>query len=151
MAYWWVNQGQTFKEESQGGFLWAPQDTIKNLHHWNAVNDLQPGDVVFSHVRRRIVAIAFVIARPAIAPQPRKMAALNLWQGDGYLVEATYQHLPHPISVPEHRATLEPLMPTSYSPMTAAWTARQGYMFAIPPKLGTTLLQLGSLDTTHVV
>ena len=26
-AVWWVNQGQSFRAELQGGFLWAPQTT----------------------------------------------------------------------------------------------------------------------------
>ena len=25
MRYWWVNQGQTYREEREGGYLWSPK------------------------------------------------------------------------------------------------------------------------------
>ena len=25
MAYWWVSQNQTFRQERDGGYLWAPR------------------------------------------------------------------------------------------------------------------------------
>ena len=31
MAYWWVSQNQTFKQERAGGFLWAPNQTEAGL------------------------------------------------------------------------------------------------------------------------
>lgn len=142
MAYYWVNQGQSFSEALESETFWAPFDRSKNLAHWNVVNNLRPGDIVFSHVNREIVAISYVTDHPIIAPQPERLARRGLWVGNGFLVRAAYQVLERPISLLEFQHILQPLMPHRHSPMTKTWTATQGYMFAIGPRLGRAILQL---------
>jgi hypothetical protein len=65
MAYWWVSQNQTYRHERTGGFLWAPNQTDAGLipFHWATMNEVRPGDIIFSYGGGRIVAVA--VANPA--------------------------------------------------------------------------------------
>ena len=34
MAYWWVSQNQTYRQERTGGFLWAP-NALRVVAEWS--------------------------------------------------------------------------------------------------------------------
>lgn len=55
MAYWWVSQNQTFREERRGGYLWAPKSGSNGVvfTHWSNMTLVQPGDVIFSYAKLR--------------------------------------------------------------------------------------------------
>jgi hypothetical protein len=38
MAYWWVSQNRTFRQEREGGYLWAPKTGSGGVvfTHWLA-------------------------------------------------------------------------------------------------------------------
>lgn len=62
MRYWWVNQNQTYKFEVNGGFLWSPKtrsDGGKN-HFYKTMEEVRPGDLVFSYCDTYIKAIGVV-------------------------------------------------------------------------------------------
>ena len=46
MAYWWVCQNKTGKEEHQGGYLWAPHRNKngQTFFHWENMDLVRPGD-----------------------------------------------------------------------------------------------------------
>jgi hypothetical protein len=54
MNYFWVNQGQTFKEEYKGGYLWAPiaDPNGKRKWHWENMQKIKQGDVIVSYNSR---------------------------------------------------------------------------------------------------
>ena len=59
MRYWWVNQNQTYRQELSGGYLWSPK---RNANHsrnpfYESMREIAPGDLVFSFVDTRVVAI----------------------------------------------------------------------------------------------
>ena len=70
MAYWWVNQGQTFAAERQAGILWAPTAMAngRTRPYWTAMTDLAVGDVVFHYAHQRIMAVGQV--RTPARPHP---------------------------------------------------------------------------------
>ena len=49
--YYWVNQGKTYNEEREGGYLWAPIENANGttFFHWNNITKLLPGDIVFNY------------------------------------------------------------------------------------------------------
>ena len=62
MAFWWVNQNQTYREEHAGGYLWAP---LKDKgggtpFHWDNMKRVAAGDVVFCYVSQAITAVAYL-------------------------------------------------------------------------------------------
>ena len=55
-SYWWVNQGQTYKEEINGGYMWSPKTNkngAKNHFYENMITVL-PGDFIFSYYNGKI-------------------------------------------------------------------------------------------------
>jgi hypothetical protein len=70
MAYWWVHQNETWREESNGGYLWTPLKITngKTQHHWESLARVQPGDVVFSSVGGKIVAFSIALDQAVLNP-----------------------------------------------------------------------------------
>ena len=66
MKVWWVNQGQSYRPERDGWFVWAPLQTKAGrpvAHHSN-VSRLRPGDAVVHYSQGFIRAIGEVIGPP---------------------------------------------------------------------------------------
>lgn len=62
MAFWWVNQKQTYRHEIRGGYLWSPKrksDGARNQFYDN-MKIVAPGDLVFSYWNAAIRAIGVV-------------------------------------------------------------------------------------------
>ena len=53
MRYWWVNQNQTFRQETAGGYLWSPKRNANGARNpfYETMREVSPGDVVFSFVK----------------------------------------------------------------------------------------------------
>ena len=79
MAYWWVNQNQTYAHEVPGGYLWSPK-TKKNGHRnpfYDNMTRAQPGDVVLSYAGTLIRAIGVVQSSVATAPKPTEFGSVG--------------------------------------------------------------------------
>ena len=50
MRYWWANQNQTFRQESEGGYLWSPKRRSNNSvnPYYETMREVAPGDLVLS-------------------------------------------------------------------------------------------------------
>src|SRR5690606_33405550 len=61
-AFWWVNQGQSYETERDGGFMWAPltHRAGRQMAHHRAMADLGIGDVVFHYAQGHVRAIGRV-------------------------------------------------------------------------------------------
>jgi hypothetical protein len=101
---------------------------------------VQPGDVIFSFVQQQIRAIALAKTAAYDAPQPAEFGAGDVWESLGWRVDANYQELDEPLSIPSVADQLEPLLPTERSPLTVNRTGVQGYLFNLPPEAGAFLL-----------
>ena len=70
--YWWVNQNQTFRQEIQGGYLWSPKRNSNGAKNpfYEFMREVVPGDLIFSFVDTRIIAIgrSCPIATKALNP-----------------------------------------------------------------------------------
>jgi hypothetical protein len=59
VAYWWVNHKQTYRQETDGGYVWSPKanaNGAKNVSYDNLTRCLR-GDVVFSYANGKISQI----------------------------------------------------------------------------------------------
>jgi hypothetical protein len=56
MNYWWVNQNQTFKAETQGGFLWSPKTNKNGARNqfYDNMTLVKSGDLIFSFCDRLV-------------------------------------------------------------------------------------------------
>src|SRR5262245_54744588 len=118
MAYWWVSQNQSFKQERAGGFLWAPNrnEAGHTFFHWATMNHVQPGDVIFSYVGGRMVAVSIAKTAAQDSPRPRDLGE-GLWEDAGKRIEVEYRDLATPLSIAGLITDLQPLMADRYSPI----------------------------------
>ena len=144
-AYWWVSQNKTYQHERDGQFLWAPQLNAagRPQHHWTSMTDVQPGDVIFSAVKQKIVAVSVANSAAYDAPRPSGFEG-ELWEANGWRVDLRFQELDQPIRISDILNELKPKLPSSRSPLTVNGTGVQGYLFALLLLAGQFLL--GSVD-----
>lgn len=142
MAYWWVSQNHTYRQERAGGFLWAPnKDAAGRVpFHWATMHSVRAGDVVFSYVGQAIVSVSVAKAPAVDSKRPSDFSPGN-WVDDGQLIRVEYRDLAAPLTIASVASELFSLLPEKYSPLTAGGTGNQGYLFAIPPRAGRFLLE----------
>jgi len=65
MAFWWVNQNQTLRDEIQGGFIWSPKRNKNGSFNrfYENMKLVEPGDVILSFL-------------PQIVPSPMQSPIL---------------------------------------------------------------------------
>jgi putative restriction endonuclease len=147
MAYWWVSQNHTYKQERAGEFLWAPNadSAGQTPHHWATMKHVQAGDVIFSYVDQKIPAVS--VAKSAAIPsqRPKEFPDQELWKQNGVKIDVEFRDLRLPLEVPQIVSQLQSLLPEKYSPLTRNGTGVQGYLFAIPPAARRLLLSF--IDT----
>ena len=150
MAYWWVSQNKTFEEERAGGYLWAPvrDQAGRRPHHWATMEEVRPGDVIFSYVGQQIPAVSVATSPAERIAQPEELAVANLWEPEGLQLRATYTDLPHPLAIKNVVEELVPLLPPKYAPLNRHGTGNQGYLFALPPRAGELLLKRMGVEMT---
>ena len=113
MAYWWVTQNKTFREESEGGYLWAPKrdKAGSTPHHWASMSEVRSGDVILSFVDQTIAAISVAKGSAYTSERPFTSKEGELWEKDGLRIDAEYELLENPIATPPIADILRPLLP----------------------------------------
>lgn len=123
---WWVNQGGTYREEREGGYVWAPKvdKTGRPLSHHVAVSKLQVGQRIL-HNAGGIRAVSVVAARPEERAQPAALSG-NGWGNEGYYCRVEYRELPSRITKVEL-----PNAGKDLGVLAANGNAFQGYLYRI--------------------
>lgn len=148
MAYWWVNQNQTYAYEVGGGYLWSPKanrNGARNQFYEN-MTLVNPGDIIFSYCDTyiRAVGVATGTAQSLDKPVVFGNAGSN-WATDGWFVPVEFTRIENPIRPKEHMQLIEPMLPEKYSPLQKSGNGIQGvYLASIPNELGVLLLNLSS-------
>src|SRR5665213_1667292 len=96
MAFWWVNQGQTWRHEVFDGYLWSPklQANGRRLIHYDWMQELRPGDIVLSYVRGAFRFAGVVRANARSERRPDFGFANSSWSDDGWSVPTNFVELP---------------------------------------------------------
>lgn len=139
MAYWWVSQNQTYKQEREGGYLWAPKRGANGVvfHHWSNMTRVRPGDVIFSYAKQSIGAIGVASTEAYDAKQPEEFA--SAWYPDGRKIDVVYRTIEPAVPLATFVDDLIVLLPARNSPITKLKKGVQGYLFELPPKAGQLL------------
>lgn len=147
MSYFIVFQNKTYHEERTGRYLWAPKRTKsrKKVFHWSNMTKVKEGDMIFSLYKRNIVSVNIAKNDCIDANRPAALDRVNLWEKEGWLVEAEYNVLANPIKVDDYIDEILKLCPTKYSPFTSGGKGSQGYLFKIGDELGAYLLELANV------
>lgn len=129
-AYWWVNQGTTYKASRDGGFLWAPTlDKAGNKKpSWDRLDEADVGDVVLHYENSRIRAVGRVEAQAIPSERPAEFPAQDAWHKDGRRLAVSYRELPEPVSLD---AISPELRKPSSGPFTSQGSVQQGYFFRL--------------------
>jgi len=153
MRYWWVNQNQTYKFEVPGGFLWSPKtraDGGRN-YFYETMEQVRPGDLVFSYCDTFIKAIG-VVQRPAVtAPKPNFRTAGSNWSDVGWYVEVEFAELGNPIKPKEFMDQIRSLLAEKYAPLQSNGNGLQGiYLTEISKAFGELLALLSRADLSSI-
>src|ERR1700677_3622704 len=72
MRYWWVNQNQTYRQEIGGGYLWSPKRNANGARNsfYESMREVAPGDLIFSFVDTRILAVGIAQSYCWESPKP---------------------------------------------------------------------------------
>jgi MoxR-like ATPase len=96
---WWVNQGSHYREERDGGYLWAPLADRSGhpMRHWESLRRAKPGELVLNYANGRIRGVAVVEEEALEAPRPEELA--DAWEDNGLTLKVRYSELSESISL----------------------------------------------------
>lgn len=120
MRYWWVNQNQTFRQETAGGYLWSPKVKANGTANpfYDSMREVSPGDIVLSFADTFIKAIGIARSHAYEAPKPSEFGAAGAyWEKIGWRVDVTFHELRLPAKPADHMHVLAPLLPKKYAPL----------------------------------
>ena len=146
MRYWWVNQNQTFRHEVEGGYLWSPKRNANGARNpfYESMREVAPGDLIFSFVDTRILAIGIAQSYCWESPKPLEFGtAGENWENIGWKVKVSFTRLLNKIRPKDHIEILRPLLPSKYSPLQPSGNGLQSvYLTGLPVPLAEVLLGL---------
>jgi putative restriction endonuclease len=105
---------------------------------------LTPGDLVFSFVDTRIVALGIVSSYCYESPKPAEFGGVGLnWEAIGWRVRVNFVSLQEKIPPKDHIELLKGLLPSRYSPLQESGNGIQSiYLTELPPDLANVLMGL---------
>ena len=147
MAFWWVNHKQTYRQETDGGYVWSPKANANGARNvsYDNLTCCQRGDVVFSYAYGRISQIGLVEMAAVTAAKPPEFGAVgDNWGPEGWLVRVNWQPLRQALVPLPFFALIQPLLPDRHSPIsTSSGRGNQGvYLAGLSETLGQLLLKL---------
>lgn len=120
MAYWWVNQNQTYRHEIGGHYLWSPKRKANNQRNpfYESMREVAPGDIVFSFFDTRIAALGIASSFCYESPKPTEFgdAGIN-WNATGWRVDVHFRELTNRIRPSQHMDELRSFLPEKYAPL----------------------------------
>lgn len=122
---WWVNQGLSFDEEAQGGYLWAPLQDVRGYTqaHWKTMQAVSPGDVVVHYSKWGLSAVSRVLTAAVEAPRPHTDDPRL-----GRLIRTDYWKFDPPRTYGWSGLELSSLIPNK-GPFDKNGNVQQGYMW----------------------
>ena len=153
--YYWVNQGKTYKEEKEGGYLWAPVNNSKGQtpFHWSTMGKLRLNDIVFNYRKGYLIGYCIIKSESYLAPQPLEFSVGQVWENEGFMADAEYYVFDSALSAPEIYNEVGHLLPSKYSPLYAmekegqlTVKANQGYLYELNDTVGKALMNLLNIN-----
>jgi hypothetical protein len=146
-SYWWVNHKQTYRQETDGGYIWSPKANANGARNvsYDNLSRCQRGDGMFSYANGRISQIGLVESAAVTAPKPPEFGTTgDNWSQEGWLVRVNWQPLRQALVPQMFFELLQPLLPERHSPIsTSTGRGNQGvYLAGLSETLGLLLLKL---------
>jgi len=153
VAFWWVNQKQTWRHEIPGEYLWSPKldKGGRHLEYYDNMARLAPGDIVFSYVQGLIKFVGVVVRPAETSRRPDfGFAATTQWNDDGWSVEMRYMPIEY-LRPQDHLDFYRTVAPERHAPMNPDGIVISQYLFSIPDSLGAFYLALGGISEGEVM
>ncbi|MCL1039845.1 HNH endonuclease [Shewanella submarina] len=147
--YWWVNHKQTFKQETEGGYIWSPKRNKNGARNqtYENLTKARIGDIIFSYAHTYISAIGVVVAEHYPSSKPDFGQAGSNWEEHGWRVDVDWIRLPTSFKPKLHIDSFRELLPTTHSPLKPNGDGNQCcYLAHISDALGKLLWELAKLD-----
>jgi hypothetical protein len=146
MRHWWVNQNQTFRHEIEGGYLWSPKRNANGARSpfYESMREVAPGDVIFSFMDTRILAVGIAQSYCWESPKPLEFGrAGENWENVGWKVKVSFTKLANKVRPKDHIELLRPLLPAKYSPLQPSGNGLQSvYLTEVPARLAEVIIGL---------
>jgi hypothetical protein len=155
MRYWWVNQNQTYRHEVQGGYLWSPKRNANGARNpfYESMREVAPGDLIFSFMDTRILAIGIAQSYCWESPKPLEFGTTGQnWENVGWKVTVKFTELENKVRPKDHIDILRPLLPQKYSPLQPNGNGLQSvYLAEIPIPFAEVLMGLIGSEVAALV
>ncbi len=154
MKYWWVNQGQTYRDEIAGSFLWSPKVDRNGAFNYSyeTMTLLSPGDIIFSYSDSKIRAIGIVQHKARLSPKPEFGVVGEYWSSIGWQVDVEFKELINEIKPTLFYSEIKHLLPIKYSPLTKEGKGNQKvYLVDILPELASALISKSEFTLSEIV
>jgi hypothetical protein len=128
-AFWWVNQGSSYEEALNKGFIWAPKKNKsgRQLFYWENVSRVRSGDIIFHYADGNLRAIS----RAKNDGYDAKNELNNTeWSDDGWRVDTDYRVLSKPITIKEVGPNLAAFN-LKKGPINKSGGVNQGYLYEL--------------------
>ena len=136
-----------------GGYLWSPKkraDGWRN-YFYDTMQQVRPGDIVFSFCDTFIKAIGIVQREAETTPKPDFQSAGGNWSNTGWFVEVEFLELPNPIKPKDYMDQIRPLLAPRYAPLQANGNGLQGiYLTEIAVEFGELLVLLSNANLPSI-
>jgi hypothetical protein len=109
-----VNQNQTYRHEFQGGYLWSPKRNANGARNpfYESMREVAPGDLIFSFVDTRIVAVGIAPSYCWESPKPQEFGTAGQnWENIDWKVTVKFTELENKVRPKDHMSVLRPLLP----------------------------------------
>jgi putative restriction endonuclease len=144
MNYFFVFQNKSYHEERSGGYLWAPQrnNLGQTFHHWTDMKSIKKGDIIFNSFNGQMVSVLVAKEDCKEHERPVDLDGLDLWEKEGFMVEAEYIYLPQPITYKDYMDTILELQDKKYAPFHKGRRGNTGYLFRVSKELANFLFEV---------
>ena len=140
--FWWVNQGKTYKEERDGGYIWAPQRTkagTSPYYFWENVSLVSPGDIIFHYEGGDVRAVSVATEHGREADRPSELPPIE-WDTAGWRADCDYVEIAEPISLVAVQSRLAKLQ-IEKGPVNHTGRVNQGYLYGISAEAASILAE----------
>ncbi len=135
MSIYYVLQNQTYKQERQGGYVWAPQTNQggKQNAGYKMMTELKQGDFILHHCKRKLMAISVAKNDCYESNQPNELVTAEKdieWDEAGYRVDVEYYDFEPQLNMKDLEAWLRENH-IQGSAFTKFGTGKEQYMCAL--------------------
>lgn len=152
--FWWVNHKQTFKQESEGKYIWSPKRNIRGNKSafYDNMQKAQPGDWIISYANTTISLIGVIEDYASSLPKPKDFLSVgDNWSDIGWYVPVTWVAVDEPLWVKGEILEIRHLFPKKYSPMRGTGDGNEGaYLCQINEELFNKILELTKFDALEM-